>query len=220
MLRRIHNRLGTAGLVVAVVALVVALAGAAFAAGGLTKQQEKQVVKIAKKYAGKQGPQGPAGSPGAKGDQGPKGDRGEKGEKGEMGEKGEKGEKGDAGPTETQLPSGKTLRGLWLLNEKGIEEPFVTISYALSIEPSPVATYIPIGGPVEPGDAIRCPGTADDPEAKAGNLCVYEAFINEGFFSSFQTETSEKPFGARLQFGGFGSGSNPLARGSWAVTSE
>lgn len=73
---RMHDKLGTAGLLVAIVALVAALAGTALAAGGLTKKQEKQVTKIAKKYAGKpgaqgpQGPQGPAGPAGAKGDNG------------------------------------------------------------------------------------------------------------------------------------------------------
>ena len=73
MFSRMHDKLGTAGLVVAIVALVFAMVGGAYAAGGLTKQQEKQVTKIAKKYAGKpgaqgpQGPQGPAGLVGAKG---------------------------------------------------------------------------------------------------------------------------------------------------------
>ena len=76
---RMHDKLGTAGLFVAIAALVAALAGTALAAGGLTKQQEKQVTKIAKKYAGKpgaqgpQGPQGPAGPAGAKGDPGAQG---------------------------------------------------------------------------------------------------------------------------------------------------
>lgn len=82
MLSRLHSKLGTAGLVVAIVALIAALTGAAFAAGGLTKQQEKQVKKIAKKYAGKRGPagpQGPAGPAGAKGDKGDAGTPGANG---------------------------------------------------------------------------------------------------------------------------------------------
>jgi hypothetical protein len=50
MLSRLHNKVGTAGLVVAIVALVAALAGSAYAAKDvLTKQEKKQVEKIAKK---------------------------------------------------------------------------------------------------------------------------------------------------------------------------
>jgi hypothetical protein len=85
MISKLHDRLGTAGFVVAIVALVAALGGAAWAAGGLTKQQEKQVVKIAKKYAGKQGPQGPAGPAGSQGPTGPKGDAGAAGSAGASG---------------------------------------------------------------------------------------------------------------------------------------
>jgi hypothetical protein len=56
MISRIHSKLGTAGLVVALVALVVALTGVAFAASGLNSKQKKEVKKIAKQFAGKQGP--------------------------------------------------------------------------------------------------------------------------------------------------------------------
>jgi hypothetical protein len=97
-----HQKLGTAGFVVAIVALVAALGGAAWAAGGLTKQQEKQVTKIAKKYAGKQGPEGKQGPAGAKGDPGAAGAAGA------PGAKGDKGDKGDPGTsvTNTPLPKG------------------------------------------------------------------------------------------------------------------
>lgn len=83
MLRRFHDRFGTAGLVVALVALVVALSGTALAAkGSLTGKQKKEVEKIAKKFAGKpgaagaQGPAGPSGPAGPKGDTGAAGDAG------------------------------------------------------------------------------------------------------------------------------------------------
>lgn len=72
MFSKLHNRLGTAGLVVAIVALVVALAGTAFAAAGLNSKQKKEVKSIAKSFqgTGPQGSVGPAGAPGAKGDVG------------------------------------------------------------------------------------------------------------------------------------------------------
>jgi len=88
MFSKLHDRLGTAGLVIAVIALVAALAGTAFAASGLNGKQKKEVKKIAKQYAGKRGPvgpAGPAGAPGAKGDTGAKGDKGDAGNAGTPG---------------------------------------------------------------------------------------------------------------------------------------
>jgi hypothetical protein len=220
MLKRLHNKLGTAGLVVAVVALVAAVAGTAFAAGGLTKKQEKQVVKIAKKYAGKQGAQGPVGLAGPKGDQGPKGEQGPKGAEGPEGPEGKHGVQGIPGPTETKLPSGQTLTGLWQVNEKGIEEPFMTISFALRVEPSPTLNFIKVDGEAKEGDIANCPGSGLEPKAEPGNFCVYEFFRNEGFAGEFAGEQAERPYGGVFKFSGFGSGANPLIRGSWAVTAS
>jgi hypothetical protein len=106
MFSRIHQRLGTAGLIVAVVALVAALAGGAYAAnGGLNKQQKKQVRNIAKneskkwskkfsKRFAKQGPQGDKGDTGATGATGATGPKGATGSPGEPGEDGEDGAPG------------------------------------------------------------------------------------------------------------------------------
>ncbi|HET7591031.1 MAG TPA: hypothetical protein VFK14_12725 [Solirubrobacterales bacterium] len=101
VISRIHQKLGTAGFVIAIVALVAALGGGAYAAGGgLTGKQKKQVKKIAKTEAkkfAKAGAAGPAGPAGPQGPAGPAGAKGDKGEKGATGEQGEKGEKGDTG---------------------------------------------------------------------------------------------------------------------------
>lgn len=87
-----HERLGTAGFVLAIIALICALTGGAYAAsGGLNAKQKKEVTKIAKKYAGKPGaagavgPAGPQGNPGAAGQAGPKGDTGAQGPQGPIG---------------------------------------------------------------------------------------------------------------------------------------
>jgi hypothetical protein len=62
-IRKVHEKLGTAGFIISIVALVAAMGGGAYAAsGGLTKKESKEVEKIAKKYAGKY-----AGKPGADG---------------------------------------------------------------------------------------------------------------------------------------------------------
>jgi hypothetical protein len=92
MLQRFQDRVGTAGLIVAMVALVAAMGGGAYAASGaLTGKQKKEVEKIAKKYAGKPG------APGANGTNGATGPAGGAGAKGDVGTKGEKGDKGDPG---------------------------------------------------------------------------------------------------------------------------
>jgi hypothetical protein len=83
MLNRMHERLGTAGLIVSVIALVLALAGGAYAAkSGLTGKQKKEVKSIATKVAkglvgtGQQGPAGAKGDPGAAGASGRDGTNG------------------------------------------------------------------------------------------------------------------------------------------------
>jgi len=105
MFSKLHERLGTAGLVVAVVALVVALTGTAIAAiPGLNGKQKKQVTAIAKKYAGADGaagltgPVGPTGSAGKEGSQGKQGVPGVPGEDGQQGEPGEDGSSVEAIP--------------------------------------------------------------------------------------------------------------------------
>jgi hypothetical protein len=130
MLQRIHRRLGTAGMVVAVIALIAALGGTALAASGaLTGKQKKEVEKIAKKYAGKPGATGAAGangSPGKDGANGTVGANGTDGLAGPTGPTGLKGNPGVAGETgatgatgatgsfgDATLASGVTERGTW-----------------------------------------------------------------------------------------------------------
>jgi len=104
MLEKVRERLGGAGLVVAVLALIVALGGGAYAATAtqsakksskLTSAQVKQVIALikanAKSVPGPQGPPGNPGAAGAKGDTGAKGDKGDKGDQGDNGAKGDKG---------------------------------------------------------------------------------------------------------------------------------
>lgn len=94
MLQRLHRRLGTAGLAVAVIALIAALGGTALAAkGALTGKQKKEVEKIAKKYAGKPG------APGAAGAQGPAGAAGAAGKDGANGINGKDGTNGVSATT-------------------------------------------------------------------------------------------------------------------------
>jgi hypothetical protein len=190
MISRIQSKFGTAGLVVAIVALVVALTGAAFAAGGLTKQQEKQVKKIAKKYAGKQGaqgpigPQGPAGpkgDPGAKGDKGDQGDQGIQGKQGLPGAPGEDGACSEAN-AECILPSGATETGTWLLGTDDGPSG-VPLTFNLQLAEAPEALHYVNAAGLErvfvAGEGIKnvtpvnCLGSAEEPTAPAGHVCVY-----------------------------------------------
>ena len=92
---RLHNRLGTAGFLIAIVALVAAVAGTAFAAAGLNSKQKKEVRKIAKSVAGAPGAPGAAGANGLNG---------------AGGAAGPEGAPWTAGGT---LPSGQTETGTW-----------------------------------------------------------------------------------------------------------
>lgn len=83
--RAMHQRFGTAGMIIAVIALVAALGGTALAAkGALTGKQKKEVEKIAKKFQGT----GPAGTNGTNGTNGKDGAPGAAGTNGTNGSNG------------------------------------------------------------------------------------------------------------------------------------
>jgi len=208
MLKRIHNRLGTAGLVVAVLALIAAVAGTAFAAGGLTKKQEKQVVKIAKKYAGKNGAQGPKGDTGPAGGQGPKGDQGPNRE---QGPKGVPGPPGSPGPTETELPPGKMETGVWSFNGKGQSSYWVNISFPLRLP-----TGIDKGLESEPA---KCPGSASAPSAARGYWCLYKAQLSNALNSGFEYQSDNRS-GRIIEFDAQNEAEQAFGRGTWAVTAR
>ncbi|MGN6201138.1 MAG: hypothetical protein ACTHNY_01870 [Solirubrobacterales bacterium] len=215
MLRRIHDKLGTAGFVLAIVALVVALGGTAVAARSVfTKKQEKAIIKIVKKYT-KPGPQGPKGDAGPAGAQGAKGDAGPKGDTGSQGPEGQEGPEGPAGPTETVLPPGKTETGDWAFATKG-HAAYVEVSFLLRVAPKPDWHWIGKGSPTP-----DCPGTAANPEAAPGNLCFYAlelAHVNAqpnlvGASTADGTSGWVGEFSPEGEAEGYG-------YGSWAVTAR
>ncbi|MFL5340388.1 MAG: hypothetical protein ACJ76D_10435 [Solirubrobacterales bacterium] len=212
MLSRVHNKLGTAGLVVAVVALVAALTGAAFAAGGLTKKQEKQVIKIAKKYAGKNGKDGAAGPAGPKGDTGAKGDTGTQGKEGPEGQQGQAGRCSEGNP-ECTLAGGGLLTGIYSVAVGEAETSGVAnISLPLRVSPPPIALYgleeggITVGIQLEnpgegqftsgiPNSSISVYGTnATTPVGVFGELAQAEAAWQEKCEGSFATPDAASGF--------------------------
>lgn len=246
MISNIHQKLGTAGVIISIVALVAALGGGAYAAsGGLTKKQKKEVQKIAnaeaKKYA-KRGPAGPAGPQGAKGDPGAPGAKGDTGAQGPQGPAGTQGPTGAAGPAGTfstePLPSGQTLTGAWGTSGEGIDlvqisfpirvtsplttlwryEPSAGVNVGVELKDGEIAFYE--GGEPGPYEAA-CPGSAAEPKATKGFLCIYPG-AKEGTVSSPVEKASlaeaANEFGLVVPF-------QPVDataswRGSWAATAE
>jgi hypothetical protein len=201
MISRIHNKLGTAGLVVAIVALVAAVGGVAFAAQGLNSKQKKEVKKIAKKFAGKPGPAGPQGPAGAAGKDGANGTNGTNGTNGKsvvigtatVGQCAAGGStvevegsgvkkavcNGKTGWVET-LPSEATETGAWAVyNNTSV----VSLSFNIPLADAPEAIHYVTPGEEEkvfvPGEGFKtvpatiCEGDFENPTAPPGNICVY-----------------------------------------------
>jgi Collagen triple helix repeat (20 copies) len=213
MFSRIHQKLGTAGFVIAIVALVAALGGAAYAAmPGLNSKQKKEVKTIAKALV-KPGAPGPAGPAGAKGDTGAKGDAGSPGG---TGARGEKGDKGDPGPTDTKMPPGKTVRGFWDFQvNNSIHEGVLSVTYPLRFEAAPTFKYMPTGA--APTD--ECPGDAGEPKAKKGFVCVYAA-VELGVAGPPANGGSETAYGIQKFWNTQVGAGTVLAYGTWAATSR
>ncbi len=232
MISRVHSKLGTAGLVVAIVALVVALTGVAFAATGLNSKQKKEVKKIAKQFAGEDGAPGATGAQGAKGDKGDKGDTGAEGKQGAPGKDGKNGLPGEDGACsganpECILPSGATETGTWAAGPAGLPT-IVALPFNIPLAEAPDSMhYVNAGGeeqfgtfPLEFRDPVNCLGTAEEPSAPSGVVCVYASG------ESFEPPTARTPdingnsklftSGATLFF----TGEEAFAFGTYAVTAE
>jgi hypothetical protein len=189
-MQRLRNRIHiTPSTLIATLALVFAMTGGAYAAGKYiitsTKQISPKVLKSLKGNAGAKGANGvngaagPAGTAGATGPGGAQGTPGGTGQKGEKGEKGDKGDPGTTGFTET-LPTGKTEKGDWSMNgNAGIDVS--SVSFVIPLESAPVVHYIRTTGkePFEEAGVEKervqpaCPGSAAEPQAEPGSLCVY-----------------------------------------------
>jgi hypothetical protein len=183
---------------VATAALVTATAGGAYAAGtsggsisacvhhdggGLYQarrcahddRQLQWSVRGPGGLQGAAGAAGPAGAPGPRGLTGPPGPQGNGGPKGEQGAAGPAGPRGDS--FESGLPSGKTLRGVYEIADtaatKSVQDQTTAISetYAAALPAAPQLHLIADGAT----PPAACPGSAADPKAAAGNLCVYES---------------------------------------------
>jgi hypothetical protein len=253
MFSRIRRRL-TYVNVVATLALLFAMSGGALAAGHYlitsTKQIRPSVLKSLQGKAGAKGatgatgaagPQGPAGALGKEGQQGKNGENGKEGAPGQNGDNGKEGSPWTAGGT---LPAGKTLKGQWV-NVFYDASGATSVSFALPLATAPAVHWIKEDGleATASGEepSTVCLGTAPEPTAASGNLCVYttaeedlstNTFLNNILFgwkwgmsvcawSEAQcTADTATPFGFDMEAysGRSSAGEEAIARGTWAVT--
>jgi hypothetical protein len=129
----------------------------------------------------------------------------------------------DSAPFVTTLPSHQTLRGVWDLlyaanatfTQSGDTFPFVLAS-------APSGDVIPSAGPNP--DPAGCPGSASNPEAASGHLCVYVTGASNIDTPEICDPTKDICGGMPSRFGFFLQASPATATssghmvGTWAVT--
>jgi Collagen triple helix repeat (20 copies) len=229
MFSRYKNKLGVAAMIVAIVALVAALDSSAFSQQQVIIKKLSQIAPgVQKKLKGKAGPAGPGGPAGAQGSAGSKGDTGAQGAPGKDGQDGQAGEPGQdgedgacsAGNPTCDLPPGATLTGDWSFNQIGLAVIWVDISFPLQVQPDlfdqaePPVEFIPSGT-----STTNCPGSASNPEALPGKVCMYEDVMSNVVDSGFVLEPATDPnsgFIRRLEAAN--STERSFGRGTWAVT--
>ena len=120
------------------------------------------------------------------------------------------------------LPEGTTIRGFYDIEwTADVAEDYQAqpISFGYTLQSEPVAHYIAVGetAPAE------CPGTAQNPQAAPGHLCVYEFFARniDTFNSEYVCDLTYCPAaersGASLNVRSAAAGFATV-RGQWAVT--
>jgi hypothetical protein len=236
--QRLREPFGKAGLTVAVIALVFAMLGGAYAATGLNSKQKKEVKSIAKSFqgsgpAGAQGPAGAKGDNGSNGAQGPKGDTGAvgpQGPQGKQGIQGPPGKDGETGFTKT-LPPGGTETGVWFVGPNDPQPSMSSLSFNIPLAEAPEELHFvnlekeeetptPIGEGIVPvTPPVNCLGSAEEPKALPGHVCVYlgaelQGEPELGFYGTKEL-TALYTSGATFAYiGDIGE----AAHGTWAVT--
>jgi hypothetical protein len=148
------------------------------------------------------------------------------------GAEGEKGEKGDPWTAGGTLPPGATETGTWLVEAAVPAFTLIHTNISFTI---PLGAALPAANVHLGPEPTNCPGTAADPKAAPGQLCVYSAeFQKADFISNIEPgfksigrlagsveQGGADSTGARLTFGATSEGlpqSPNYGTGSWAVT--
>jgi hypothetical protein len=202
MFSKIKKRLTYANIAMTL-ALVFAMSGGAFAASKVLITSTKQISP--KVLASLKGKAGPAGAPGATGPVGPAGPAGPAGGTGSQGPAGPEGKEGKEGPAgkagkngttgfTATLPSGKTETGVWASSIYAAEEELISVGISFPIPLAAPLSDSGCGSHEEPckthlitlAQAAKkevpegctvggVEGSAEDPLAAPGFLCVYAA---------------------------------------------
>lgn len=230
-----------------VVALLFAMTGGAYAAKHYVITSTKEISsKVLKELKGKVGP---AGLVGAAGPVRPAGSAGAQGAQGSIGPAGPAGPAGKDGAQGPPGPAPKTLTGEWSLSQQ-VPATLTTVvtsaSFVLSLAEPPVPHYLRVSGKKpfynettkaeEERTSTQCLGSAAEPKATPGNLCVYASAEEGPAIKSSGPLILPKVcslgvggnclFAAATDCFGFGlvtvssAEGNVLFRGSWAVTTE
>lgn len=156
--------------VAVIVAVLLAIGGTSYAAvvitgkdvknGSLTGADVKNKSLTKKDFKGSvTGPAGPQGAPGAPGAQGVQGVQ------------------GPAGPFPDVLPSGKTLTGVFSVTGVATapgQYADSPISFGFRFASAPTVVTVGIDDTPAEAAAAGCPGTAAEPKAAPGKVCLYE----------------------------------------------
>ncbi len=139
------------------------------------------------------------------------------GPEGKQGLEGEPGEEGSPWTLGGVLPAGATETGVW--SASGLEgaEVYVPISFGIPLKAglNGAKTHVVAAG----GEGV-CTGTAAEPKAPAGELCVYkQAFSEVSLFGVVNISTQQTGTGKSGAFIALeGVTATSQAYGSWAVT--
>ena len=149
----------------------------------------------------------------------PAGARGPAGPAGAQGPQGTQGVQGPAGPFPSgNLPSGTTIRGSYGTGGTRTTVTkffFLDIAYGFQMSAALTVSWLADTGP----PTAACPGSADNPQAAPGNLCVYTrddvGVATREPFQSTSTRWGASPFISSLQTLADGV---VWSHGSWAAT--
>ena len=198
MRRRLEGR---ARIVVAfIVGAIVATAATAGAASLITGKQikdgtisTKDLAKSVRKQLRRPAVAGATGPAGVQGSQGPAG---------------KDGAQGPAGSFASVLPSGRTLKGAFYLTSA-----ITSYSFASGLASVPTVRVRAFGSPA----STECPGSAADPQAGPGSLCLYQSNNSAASACVFATDDPNSSCTSATKYG-FSGSSNAQFQGQWAVT--
>jgi hypothetical protein len=145
---------------------------------------------------------------------------------GPSGPPGPQGATGEPGPfPDGSVPGGKTLRGTYLVSgwATASHQQFLSsVSFGgFTLAAAPAAHFVRF----ETAPPPQCPGSAENPQATRGNLCVYEAQeTNQGAAPTIIDPATDEPGASRVGFAVHVEGTSSTgiyvdSYGTWAVNS-